>query len=240
MKVAIATEEASLSSMVDSRLGRAPYFVICEVNDPENNWESHQNPNATSGAGVATAQLLANLGVQAVIAGNVGPNAAQVFNAAGIQVFIAQHITARQAVDAFIHGELTATDAPTTQAHSGLAAKSGNSPAITTRLAVATEDSHVAPHFGHCQTYTLVDIAAGSETARNVVANPGHEPGILPGFLAAKGVKYVIAGGMGSRAVELFEQQSINTIVGVSGSVDEAIKLFLAGTLVSGQSMCDH
>jgi predicted Fe-Mo cluster-binding NifX family protein len=72
------------------------------------------------------------------------------------------------------------------------------------------------------------------------VDTPGHQPGMLPRFLNEKGVDYVIAGGMGPRAQNLFRQMNIEPIIGASGKVDDVIRDFLNGTLEIGDSLCDH
>ncbi len=107
-------------------------------------------------------------------------------------------------------------------------------------VAVATENLMVAQHFGRCPHYTLFKLENGAVSEEKVVPNPGHEPGYLPGFLAQIGVKCIIAGGMGPRAQSLFEDSSIETYTGISGPVNEAINAYLAGTLESGISGCEH
>ncbi len=108
------------------------------------------------------------------------------------------------------------------------------------KIAVATEGTMVAPHFGRCPAYTLVDVADGKPAARVVVPNPGHEPGFLPAYLAERGVNVIIAGGMGPQAQNLFEKQGIATVIGVAGPVDKAIAGYLDGSLVTGPSACDR
>ena len=81
------------------------------------------------------------------------------------------------------------------------------------RIAIATDENSVSAHFGRCLCYTIVDIEDGKALNRIMVSNPEHSPGFLPGFLASKGVGCVIAGGMGPRAVDLFSQHSIQTIL---------------------------
>ena len=98
----------------------------------------------------------------------------------------------------------------------------------------------VAAHFGRCPEYALVDVDEGRVTSRTVVDNPGHEPGFLPGYLANLGVNCIVAGGMGPRAQSLFAAQGIETVLGVSCSLEEAIQRCADGTLESGDSTCDH
>lgn len=108
------------------------------------------------------------------------------------------------------------------------------------RVAVSTDGEMVAAHFGRCEAYTLADLENGSVVRSEVIANPGHEPGFLPGYLAERGVKCIVAGGMGPRAHGLFAEQGIQTIVGVSGRVLEALSALAKGELQGGESTCDH
>lgn len=107
-------------------------------------------------------------------------------------------------------------------------------------LAIATEENLVAQHFGRCPEYTLVDIEYGKVRDVKILPNPGHEPGFLPGYLAQMGVSCIIAGGMGPRAQGLFDDERIETIVGITGSVKQAIEGYLGGALKPGDSLCEH
>jgi len=70
------------------------------------------------------------------------------------------------------------------------------------------------------------------------INNPGHQPAFLPNFLAERGAKYIICGGMGRRAQDLFAEKQITPIVGVTGKVTEAIEKFAQGKLEAGESSC--
>ncbi|NLA05502.1 MAG: dinitrogenase iron-molybdenum cofactor [Firmicutes bacterium] len=108
------------------------------------------------------------------------------------------------------------------------------------KIAIATDQNNVAQHFGRCPAYTLVEIEEGRVTGKEVIENPGHQPGFLPGFLARHGVSCIIAGGMGWRAQELFSAQNIESVVGVTGPVDRVIEDYLSGDLQPGESLCTH
>jgi len=107
-------------------------------------------------------------------------------------------------------------------------------------VAISTDGESVAAHFGRCQAYTIVEIADGTVRSRELIPNPGHEPGFLPGYLAQRGVTCIVAGGMGPRAQGLFDQHGIETIVGVSGSIAETLEALLRGELEGGESLCEH
>jgi len=106
------------------------------------------------------------------------------------------------------------------------------------KVAISTDGDFVSSHFGRCPQFTLVDIDNGKIVQREVIDNPGHHPGFLPQFLKEKGISCIIAGGMGMRAQELFNEASINTIMGIEGKVQDTIDKLLRGTLKGGESIC--
>lgn len=106
------------------------------------------------------------------------------------------------------------------------------------KIAIATENSCVAQHFGRCSEYTLIDIENSKVVSKEMFANPGHEPGRIPQELNAKSINCIIAGGMGPRAVQLFNQYKIEAVLGVTGSVDVVIDQILNGVLKGGESLC--
>jgi len=120
MKIAITSAGTSLDSNVDPRFGRGQFFIIIDV-DSEN-FEAIQNPNidAGGGAGIQSAQLMAQKGVAAVLTGSCGPNAFQVFSAAGIQVITGASGTVRQALQNYKSGQLTASSQPDVDAYNGI------------------------------------------------------------------------------------------------------------------------
>jgi len=108
------------------------------------------------------------------------------------------------------------------------------------KIAISTDGDNVSSHFGRCPEYTIVDIENNKVASREVIANPGHEPGFLPQFLKEKSVNIIIAGGMGPRAQELFRDANIDTILGIEGSINDTIDAFISGNLKSKGSSCSE
>jgi len=111
------------------------------------------------------------------------------------------------------------------------------------KYAVPVSGGIVCPHFGHCEQFALIDVDEAEKQIlkKELVNSPGHEPGLLPQWLAEKGVSLVIAGGMGSRAQGLFQQNSIGVITGIMESDPEkAVLSYLNGILAAGANICDH
>jgi len=109
------------------------------------------------------------------------------------------------------------------------------------RIAIPLENGILCSHFGHCQQFAIVDAENNLISDEILVTPPPHEPGLLPAWLAEKGVTDVIAGGMGQRAIDLFNQQKINVFVGapIKKSKDLANDL-LNNILSAGANYCDH
>jgi ATP-binding protein involved in chromosome partitioning len=111
------------------------------------------------------------------------------------------------------------------------------------RCAVPVTGGVVSLHFGHCEQFALFDIDEPNKRilGKELIASPGHEPGLLPEWLAEQGVSLVIAGGMGSRAQGLFQQNRISVVTGTTESDPEkAIQSYLDGRLATGPNICDH
>jgi len=110
------------------------------------------------------------------------------------------------------------------------------------KFAVPTYQGKLCAHFGHCEAFALIDANKdGTILNETYVTPPPHEPGLLPPWLAQQGVNCVIAGGMGSRAQQLFAQQGVKVITGAqSENPREAVVKYLKGTLETGANTCDH
>ena len=111
------------------------------------------------------------------------------------------------------------------------------------KIAIPTANDLLAMHFGHCETFTILSADTENNTinAQESATAPPHEPGVLPRWLAEKGVDLVIAGGMGNRAQELFRAQGIEVIIGAPAQKPvELVQTYLRGELKPGTNLCDH
>jgi predicted Fe-Mo cluster-binding NifX family protein len=107
------------------------------------------------------------------------------------------------------------------------------------RVAVSSSDNRgldgkVAQHFGRCPYFTFVDVEDGEIRQVEVEQNPyygGHQPGQIPEYVHQKGGNIILAGGMGGRAVELFDRLGIQAFTGAVGSIRDALELALGGEL---------
>ena len=125
MRIAVSASEPTLDAEVDPRFGRCRYFIIV---DPENmEFESIENSGAQvgGGAGIATAQMIADKGIEAILTGNCGPNAFQVLSAAGIQVITGVSGKVRDTVQGYKAGNLQPASQPNVPGHFGMGSGHG-------------------------------------------------------------------------------------------------------------------
>lgn len=111
------------------------------------------------------------------------------------------------------------------------------------RIAIPVSAGRLDPHFGHCHSFALVDVdpQAKKIIACTTVAAPPHEPGLLPAWLAEQGAAVVLAGGMGSRAIQLCADRDIEVVVGAPQLAPDALAAgYLAGEIGGGANACDH
>ena len=115
IRIAISSTGKEPDGNVDPRFGRCPFYVIVDIEDNEiKEQKTIENPSMTQGggAGISAAQQVADEKAEAVITGNMGPNAFSVLNQAGIKVYIGTG-QVKEAIQQFIDGKLEEVNAPT-------------------------------------------------------------------------------------------------------------------------------
>lgn len=107
------------------------------------------------------------------------------------------------------------------------------------RIAVSAEDNQgldsvVSPHFGRCPYFIMVDMDGAQVRAVSAVENPfygNHQPGQVPAFIHSQGADVMLAGGMGARAIQFFNDYGIDVATGAAGTVRMALDRYLNGQL---------
>ena len=87
VKIAVTSQGKGIDSIIDERFGRCNFFIIIETNSMEYEYYSNKAIVSSSGAGIKAAQGLIDKNVEVLITGNIGPNAFDILNEAGIKVF---------------------------------------------------------------------------------------------------------------------------------------------------------
>lgn len=106
------------------------------------------------------------------------------------------------------------------------------------KVAISTDSGYVSAHFGRCPEFTILEINDGKIISKEIIPNPGHQPGFLPEYFEQMGINAVIAGGGGGRAQMLFAEKNIQFVLGVTGKIDEVVDKLCKGELEGGESLC--
>ncbi|WP_440946805.1 NifB/NifX family molybdenum-iron cluster-binding protein [Methanosarcina sp. T3] len=118
------------------------------------------------------------------------------------------------------------------------------------KVCIPTRDNNgmegaVEQHFGKAPTYTILDTDSGEVF---VIPNTSDHMGgvdLPPELLRKNGVEIMLCGGLGYKAVKMFESCGIDVFVGAGGKVQDAIEAWKAGQLhnASAENTCaehDH
>ncbi|MFW5803332.1 MAG: NifB/NifX family molybdenum-iron cluster-binding protein [Verrucomicrobiota bacterium] len=119
MKIAVTSKGQGLDDAVDPRFGRCPFFVVVDGETMECEALENRNAAAGGGAGIQSAQLMADNDVEVVLTGNCGPNAYRTLEAADIRVVVDVSGTVREAVEQFKAETPTHSSGPNVQSHFG-------------------------------------------------------------------------------------------------------------------------
>ncbi len=100
MKIAISSLGNTLESKVDPRFGRAHGFIIFDTESGSFEYvDNSSNLSLMQGAGIQTAQFIADMGVDVAVSGSFGPKAASVLERAGIKmVSVGEGLSVRDAI----------------------------------------------------------------------------------------------------------------------------------------------
>lgn len=104
MRIAVSATDGHLQAEASPTFGRCPQFVFLETETM--GYEAVENPGAAArgGAGIQAAEFVVQHGAQAVLTGEVGPNAARVLEAAGVPVYRVAKGTVGEVAKAFRDG----------------------------------------------------------------------------------------------------------------------------------------
>jgi len=120
MKIAISSTGKDLDCQIDPRFGRCQYFIFLDPETMEFEVAENQGLAAMGGAGVQAAQLVVQKGVNALITGNLGPNAASALSASRIKVYLVPGGTVKEVTEAYKSGTLKEVSGATVPPHFGM------------------------------------------------------------------------------------------------------------------------
>lgn len=120
MKIAVSAKGEDLNADVDQRFGRCKYFLIVDSKNMDFNAVSNESIMASGGAGIKAAETVVNSGAEALITGNIGPNAYRTLSAGGVKIFTGAKGSVSDAIKSYKNGELEESDSSNVRSHYGM------------------------------------------------------------------------------------------------------------------------
>lgn len=106
MIIAIPVENKKKGTKINNTFARAPYMYLFDTEKKEGTYIDNSASYQTGGAGINASQLLADKGVQVLLAPKVGENAAKVLKVAKIKVYKSVGSDIEGNLDGFLKGIL--------------------------------------------------------------------------------------------------------------------------------------
>lgn len=104
------------------------------------------------------------------------------------------------------------------------------------KVSIPTKDENglegvVEPHFGKAPTYTIIDTETNQVTVIPNTSEHMGGTGLPPEYLHENGVDIMLCGGLGFKAVNMFESYGIKVFVGAGCTVRDTFEAWKAGKL---------
>lgn len=109
------------------------------------------------------------------------------------------------------------------------------------RIAIPTRATKVDDHFGHCEFYTIFDIAEDKSIAKTEILPSPEGCGCksnIANILAKEGVSILLAGNMGAGAKSNLETAGLTVFTGFTGDINDAVKKYLNEGFTGSFVMC--
>lgn len=118
MKIAVTAQNALPESEIDTRFGRARFFLVYD--DEKQQWsvlDNKQNLQSAQGAGIQSAATVVNAGCKVLVGGHCGPKAFAALSCAGVKVYTINGGTVSDAVQLYKSGKLTKIESADVEGH---------------------------------------------------------------------------------------------------------------------------
>ena len=119
MQVVVSSTGDNLDAPVSPVFGRCMFFLFVDTETMDCRTVANPATGASGGAGIQAAQFVTREGAEAIVSGNLGPNAMRVISTASVPFYSVMGGTAREAVEALKAGALEPISGPTVPADYG-------------------------------------------------------------------------------------------------------------------------
>jgi predicted Fe-Mo cluster-binding NifX family protein len=227
MKIALSADGEKLSSKIDQRFGRCPYFIVLDLEgDKIGTFEAIKNQGAIQGhgAGIKAAEQIGELNVEVVITGQLGPNATKVLKALDIKAYSASGVIT-DVLDDFKEDKLETITKIAKEHNNILETTSSSDERIFFPLLNDDGlDSSISQHFGHAPFFGLYDAKTKElKIISNDLDHTDASKSPIDQIQDAVSPTTIFAKGIGSRAIGLIKEKGLGLKTGNYDTVKEVL-----------------
>ncbi|MFA0821801.1 MAG: NifB/NifX family molybdenum-iron cluster-binding protein [Methanomethylovorans sp.] len=217
MKICVTTKDNSPEVETDPHFGRCMYFMFVDTETMQKEFIKNPFAAESQGAGVRAAQYITDHGADVLISGNPGPNAVSVMETAGIRIVKYPEMKAMEAVQKFL----------------GInnLVKGENMKICVPSMGKTGLEDQVGQHFGKVLNYIMYDTETSEVSILPNTSEHNGGVGLPPELMSKNGVDIMLCGGLGTKAVAMFEQYGIEVFVGAQGTIQNALDAWKDGKL---------
>jgi predicted Fe-Mo cluster-binding NifX family protein len=231
MKIAISTE----NGFVSAHFGRCPTYTIVDIQDGRV-LSRQEIPNPGHQPGFLPGYL-SERGVEAIIAGGMGPRAQGLFAQKNIQTLIGVQGPVDEVIEKFLRQELEAGQDLCDHGHhpegdcrhEESPGPVGTETPIEGKICITAKgpglEAEIDPNFGRAAYFLIVDLnTLEFKPFENPNAQAGHGAGIQSAqFIAGQGVSAVLTGQVGPNAQQVLGSAGIRVISVANSTAREAV-----------------
>jgi predicted outer membrane repeat protein len=122
MKIIMPVDEKMMETNVCISFGRAPFFLIYNLETKESLFIENTAAESIGGAGISAAQTIVDNKADVLLTPRCGEKAAQVLNAAQIKLYKTTYVSAMENIEAYKAGQLSLLN----EIHAGFHGHGGN------------------------------------------------------------------------------------------------------------------
>lgn len=109
------------------------------------------------------------------------------------------------------------------------------------KIAIPTKNNMIDNHFGHCDSFTIVELDSEKKILKMEKLGTPVECGCkssLAGDLQKIGIELLLAGGIGDGAIKKLKAHQIEVVANLSGTIEEVIETWKSGNYSREFKIC--
>ncbi|MFP4112528.1 MAG: NifB/NifX family molybdenum-iron cluster-binding protein [Candidatus Woesearchaeota archaeon] len=214
MKIAVTSENNTIESTVEQRFGRSGFFIVANIENKNiTGYEAIENQGSKNahGAGIRAAEQLGEINADAVITGELGPNAEKILARMGIKAYHSKG-DIRKAIDDLISGKLEEiSEDANEKAKEKMTSENDSGERIFFPLLEDDGlDSKISEHFGHAPFFGLYDVSKHElKIIKNDLDHSDREKSPIDQIEDAVNPTTIFAKGIGQRAIRIIADKGL-------------------------------